>query len=75
MSNIQEEPCSVCTGCGWVLSESTDHGDRIERCDNCKRFTTDGLAILHTYECNTCVHKAFKAWKSQLAARSKEMYE
>lgn len=42
--------CEACGGKGWLLSDNSDYGLRIERCDACEQFDSDAAAVTHVAE-------------------------
>ena len=39
--------CEACGGRGWLLTDNSDHGTRIEKCDACGFFISDVDAVEH----------------------------
>lgn len=42
-----EGACSECLRLGWFPSSSDEHGENVERCDNCRVFSSDDEAQAH----------------------------
>ena len=57
---ILEHTCESCHGKGWLLANNDTHGLRIERCDVCQLFDSDGTAA-------AIVASHAVAWESQQA--------
>ncbi len=47
------ERCAPCSGHGFILADNSDHGVRIERCDNCQVFPSDEAAVTFAFKIAT----------------------